>query len=195
MTGSFASWIVQGYLAPQKSVRQLLDANHGWDVAALLMLLGYLIGAIAILIISPESASKGGLVGHIGGIISTAIQFMITTFLVLVLGKMAGGTGTLPQALLAMGWYTFVSSFLFPLVVKPMNQLALAMSEATATGAPPEIDGGSLFLAMFAGMTSIWLFANAVAALHGFRSLWGVLGVVMGIPMAIAVLAVLGAGG
>ena len=49
--------------------------------------------------------------------------------------------------------------------------------------------------ATIAIMTIFWLLANTVTAIHRFENIWGVLGVIVGIPFALFMLVTMISGG
>lgn len=186
MTGDFSRWVLQGFMAPRQTVRRFLDSGHGPDVAVLLLLLGYLIEAIFVLMLAPPVVGSSGMGAHVSGLITTAFVFVVISVLVFRLGKLAGGTGTFPQTILAVAWYMFMGSLLSPIMVPFFGELgraAEAMDPASDSVGTLGISGGVQIMFLAAGMFSVWLFANSIAALHGFRSIWGVIGVLVGIPL------------
>ena len=198
MVAEYLRWIVGGFLAPQPTLRRLLSGGHGYDVAVQLFVLAFLIEAMSFTAFGIKAGTGSFIVGHLGNLVTSTIAFALLTFLVLRLGRLAGGTGLLPEAVLAMAWYSLMSSLLSPLVVSLMADLSQALRPAAANAdefVTPEISTSSLMAFVFAGITSIWLLANAVVAVHGFRNIWGVIGVIVGVPCILLFLATMLTGG
>lgn len=193
MTVGFLQWVLEGFTAPRATVRALLDAKHGPEVAGMLFALGYLVESVFVVLLGPNGGA--GMVAHVSGVITHAFVFAIISMLVYRLGRLAGGTGSFVETVLAVSWYMFMGSLMSPIIVLALGQ-AVVDSDALAGGAtPPQIDSGIQILVLLVGMISVWLFSNGVAALHGFKNIWGVVGVVVGFPVAAVLLVTLLTGG
>lgn len=169
------SRIVEGYTAPARSTRRILDTGIGMDAILLMVLFSYLVTAIITTAFSglPDGMSFGF---HVRGIILQFVTFFVYSTLIYHIGRMAGGTGDRLQTYAALAWHALVTSFLTPF----MLGLGGAMPDA---GITPENQAevmadlqGPLLLAMFGGIISLWLMASYVRELHGFQSTWSVLG-------------------
>lgn len=180
MTGRMLPWLVEGYTAPRRSVRRLLDGGNGIETALGLLALAYLVQAIlAILFVSAGI----GIVGHFVAIFQQVVMFFLLSALIYWLGRIAGGKGTLSGAQLVVAWHAIVTSLISPLAIGVSSVAFRAEAEESA-GLPP----GAGFLAFFYVAISFWLMANYIAELHGFRSNWGVLGAIIGMTLAVAIL-------
>ncbi|MFT4715461.1 MAG: hypothetical protein ACI861_000578 [Paracoccaceae bacterium] len=101
----------------------------------------------------------------------TIIQFvtlMISVIAIHVIGRMFGGRGGFDQAILISAWLQF-----FTLMV----QIALIPVAIIA----PTVAG---LLSGLSYVYFVWLMVNFIAELHGFRSLWKVLGGIVGASFA-----------
>ena len=97
---------------------------------------------------------------------------VLTAFLVTHIGRLFGGTGTFPDALLAVAW---IELMLVALLALQLVMLVLL---------PGTVD----LLGMIAGALSIYLTVTMTKALHGFSSIAKVALVYFGISMAVGLL-------
>lgn len=179
MIGELARAMVEGYTTPRASVRRLLDAGHGFETALWMLALAYLVQAIlTILFVSAEI----GFVGHLLAIMQQLVMFFLLSALIQWLGRVAGGKGSLHGAQLVVGWHALVTSLISPLAIGVSTAAFQAEEDAAS------LPAGLGFLAFVYIAISFWLMANYIAELHGFRSSWGVLGAIVGITFAFAIL-------
>lgn len=193
MTVGFMQWVLGGFTSPRATVRALLDAKHGPEVAGMLFALGYLVESVFMVLLNP--AGGPGLVAHVSGLITHAFIFAIISLLVYRLGRLAGGTGNFADTVLAVSWYMFMGSLMSPIIVLALGQAPVDPDALVGGATAPQIDSGIQILVLLVGMISVWLFANGVAALHGFKNIWGVVGAVVGFPVATILLVTLLTGG
>jgi hypothetical protein len=177
--------IVEGYLAPRRSIRRLLDGGNGLEAALGFLALAFLVEAI----LSIVFGGRGGASISVY-LINVAMQlalFFLLAGLIFAIGRPAGGTGSLQGSQLVVGWHALVTSPLTPLTV-PISYAFRAPVEAAsgAAAAVPEVQipAGGVFLAFIYAAISFWLMANYVAELHQFRNTWGVLGALVGVTFA-----------
>lgn len=186
--GDMAALIVTGYTAPQQSARRLIESGLGVNVGATMVVLGYLITAILMHVLGHGAPDDGPFGYHMMNLVFQLGYFFFVSLLVFWFGRMSGGTGTREQTHLVVGWHALVTSFLTPLTIGFMTEMTKMQ---TAEGAvQPTIGGGVMILAIIGVAVNFWLLANYIAALHAFRNVWGVLGVLVGIPIAFGVMAV-----
>lgn len=191
-------WIVGGFLAPRTTVRRLIDGNHGYDVAAQLFLLGFLIEAMAFLALGLRGEISSVIGWYVGNLVELLLSLAVLALVAWQLGRLSGGTGTFVQMILGIAWYSMMIALLAPFVVPflaEFEQFMLASREQESVAAVPEISQGMLLGASFAAVTSLWLMANAIAAVHGFQNVWGVIGVILGIPFALVMILTMISGG
>ena len=184
MIRTFVTWLVQGFLAPRASVRQLLDGGFGFREAMLMLALGYVLGAaVGTLMIDAPRNGGGILATHLSGIVGQVMVFFIMSGLIFWVGRAAGGGGALAEAQLATAWFGLVSTLLAPLMVIAMPRPVIedTVTEQTAI----TFEGGNITLLFVVGAASLWLFSSAVAEVHGFRSIWMVAGVIIAIPACV----------
>lgn len=186
--GDMTSLIVAGYLAPQQSARGLIDRGLGQGVGVVMVVLGYLITAILLKLMGHGGEDVRGLGGHAWNLVLQIGYFFFISVLVFWFGRMSGGTGTREQVHLVIGWHALVTSFLTPLTASFIAQMGEAQ-QAAQDGVEPSVNGASALLAIVGVALNFWLLANYVAAVHAFKNVWGVLGVLVGIPIALAVMA------
>ena len=191
--GDLAALIVAGYAAPAQSARRMIATGLGMPIGALMVVLGYLITAILLKLMGHGGESEGFLSLHIMNLLLQLGYFFFISMLVFWFGRMSGGTGTREQTHLVIGWHALVTSFMAPLTAGFMEQMNAAQTAETAVA--PAIGGGTMMLAIAGVGLNFWLLANYIAALHGFRNVWGVLGVLVGIPIALGMLAIMAMSG
>lgn len=182
MTGDFARVLVEGYTAPRASARRLLDSGHGIEVALGMVALAYLIQAMLTILFM---STGFGISGHLLAIMQQLVTFFLLSALVYGIGRLAGGTGTLQGAQLIVGWHALVTSVISPLAIG-VSTAAFTAADGGSGGVP----AGLAVMAILYVSISFWLMANYVAELHGFRNSWNVLGAIVGLTFACAVLLV-----
>lgn len=187
MIADFAKWVIGGFTAPQLTVRRLLDGGHGYDVAVQLFLLGFLIEAVALILVG-GAGRPSGMPALIGGLMGGLLQFAVMVFLVYRLGRLVGGAGTLQEVVLGMAWWSMMGALVLPFLLvflQDMLPIMTKMAEGQDPAGLPTPSGTVMLGATFASLTILWLLANAVAAVHGFQSIWRVLGAIIGLPLAL----------
>lgn len=188
MIGAVVENIIGGYLHPRASVRRLLDAGHGVDVALLMVVLAYLVVTIfAILVPGGRSPAGGVQISlYFFGLLANLVTFCLVTALVLKIGRLFGGKGTWSETGLAMAWFILVTSMIEPMTLPARIHLTGLMAGAAGDG-PVEaiaLPAGYLVMFMAASAVMLWLFACYVAELHRFARTWKVLAVVVGLSGA-----------
>lgn len=198
MIADFARWVVGGFTAPQLTVRRLLDGNNGYDVAVQIFLLGFLIEAMALVLVGGGPGRPTGIPALIGGLISSALQLAIMVFLVYRLGRLTGGKASLKDVVMGMAWWSMMSALVLPFLLiflQDMLPIMTRMADGQDPVGLPMPSGGVLLGATFATLTILWLLANTVAAVHGFRNIWSVVGAIVGLPLALFVVVSMVSGG
>lgn len=187
MTAGLLRSIVEGYTAPRASVRRLLAGGHGVETALAMLALAYLVQAVLTILFV---AGGVGFVGHVLAALQQVVMFFLLSALIHGLGRVAGGKGTMEGAQLVVGWHALVTSVISPLALGVSGAL-----RAPAEGEAATMPAGVGVLAFVYVGISFWLMANYIAELHGFRSNWGVLGAIVGVTVACAIIfaAVVGA--
>lgn len=180
MMGDLVRALVQGYTAPRLSMRRILAGGHGHEVALLLVAAAYLIQSFLTILILP---GRFGLAGHVMAIVQQLATFFLFSALVVGIGRLAGGRGTMLGAELVVGWHALVTSLISPLALG----FTSAVITAAANGAGAISPGMAVLGFVYLGI-SFWLLANYVAELHGFRSTWNVLGAIIVLIVACAFL-------
>jgi hypothetical protein len=179
MIGELVGAVVEGYTAPRASARRVLERGLRLEHALGMLALAYLVqGILTILFVS----GGVGVVGHVLAVIQQVVMFFLLSALIYGIGRLAGGRGTMEGAQVVVGWHALVTSLISP--------LAIGVSTAAYRTAGDEADQafGLVFFAFIYVAISFWLMANYVAELHGFRNQWGVLGAIVGLTFAAAIL-------
>lgn len=186
---AFISHIVEGYLAPRRSVRRLLDDGHGMGVALLMVLLGYLITAIfAVIFLGDVPGRESGTVGfYVRELVLGFGLFFILSGLIFSVGKMAGGTGSRIETNVAVAWFFLVTSFLTPLRAGVSMTLQTVETENGPVEMPSMEPGSVLILLALSGVI-LWLLACYTAELHGFKKVWNVVGSLLMGMVAVTIL-------
>jgi hypothetical protein len=188
MIGAVFQNVLGGYLQPRASVRRMLDAGHGLDVALLMVVLAYLIVTIFTILIQGgrPSVDDVSLGVHVFGLVANVVIFIIITAIVFRVGRFFGGQGTWAESALAMGWFTLVTSVIEPLTL-PARIDVTEMMAAAANGEqidPGALPAGEVAIFMVVSAIILWIFACYVAELHRFKSTWKVLATVLGLSAA-----------
>lgn len=183
-----ARFLALSFTSPRASLRQVLDAGHGFDVVLLFLVLGYLIEAILarLLIGSSIQGSGGAIPYHVLNIIVTAVGFFLLSGVIYWAGRAMGGTATLAQAQIATAWFMLVTSLITPIALASLpdgmrNPPSDPNTPIDMTGANPT----AIFIV--AGIV-MWLLSSTIAEAHGFRSVWRVAGVILGIMLGAMIL-------
>lgn len=176
--GRFVQALIRGYTAPRLSAREILASGGGLELALMMVALAYLVQAILSIMLLPGGFGLGG---HLIAIVQQLITFFLLSALVYGIGRMAGGTGTIQGAQIIVAWHALVTSLISPLAIG----VSKAAFQAQESG---ELSSGVLLLGVVYVAISFWLMANYVAELHGFRSAASVLGAIIGLTFAFAIL-------
>jgi hypothetical protein len=192
MIGAVVENIIGGYLHPRASVRRMLDAGHGLDVALTMLALAFVVNEIFMIItpgLTPDLTAPA-LERYIAHIRSVLISFGILSTLICFVGRAFGGKGTFPQTVLVLAWYELVTSVLFPLIQSAMVQVFEAMQVAAeAPDQPVEIPALPFFILFVGCSVTLWLLAAFIAELHGFARVRNVLAAIIGLLIPLSMLA------
>ena len=177
---------VSAYLAPQQSAAQILSSRAGFFDALLMAVLGYLLTMI-ILMVTPGVTlppAPGLLDRHILGLIYAFIGFFIYSGLISFFGRVSGATGTREQSQVIVAWHSIVTA---PLSVPVQMMIAGFNVEERGDDVPliETPDAGTIILGAAAILVSFWILANYIYVLHRFRNFWGVVAVVVGLPIGL----------
>ncbi|MEM7499627.1 MAG: YIP1 family protein [Pseudomonadota bacterium] len=184
--------MVEGLFAPRRSARAILAQGLGLDTAVQFAVLAYCLTAMLGVIVPgvrADAAGEGGLpIGsHVLSVVAQVMMVGILGMAVWGIGAMFGGKGTREQAMVLVGWHTLVTTLLAPLF--------LLGTAATVGAEPGEIPIAVVFVFAIAVSQYLWVLACYTMELHGFRSPWGVLGVMVAVAMlfSTAVISLMGA--
>jgi len=157
---------------PQAAARSLIDLNPPvegrWLGLALVAVLSAFMGQVGVLMLAADQTPLA--VGAGASVVVQGVLLVITVFAVHGVGRMFGGTGEFPDALLLVAWLQFLMVGL-----QAVQLLSLLLI--------PPLAGmiGILSIALF-----LWVLTNFVAVLHGFTSLGKVFGMILVTFMAVA---------
>lgn len=196
MIGALMENFIGGYLHPRTSVRRLLAAGHGLDVALSMVVLAFLLREIFFIVTPGAAPSMGAETAGLAlgrfflHLIDALISFAVFSMAICYVGRVFGGKGTFRQTGLVLGWYLLVTSLTIPLVLPPVRRIAEAAKAAAETPAEAvAMPGGAALIVMFIAGLLLWLFAAYVAELHHFNRTWGVLAVILGLAVPFSMIA------
>ncbi|MEM7671673.1 MAG: hypothetical protein AAF317_21565, partial [Pseudomonadota bacterium] len=167
--------------------------GYGLREVALLVTLGYLIGAIFNLVLPPAEGAGGAGLAHIFGLLNWVIGVLLLAWLAWLPPRLFGGQGSWGETLRATAWLSVLINLLWPLLLFAIRLLpdapfvdALQAGDLAAivnlveSLAPPD---KTMFHLLTNGFFfgSVWLFASFVAEIHGFRRTWLVLLTIFGV--------------
>lgn len=176
--------MVEGLFAPRISARGVLRAQYGLDTAIQFAVLAYCIQAImAILMPGVPGAQPQGAGSSIGfhflNIFAQLAIIGMLAFAVWGIGQLFGGGGSRRQALVLVSWHALVTTLLAPLF----------LLGASAVGQEGDaIPLGVVLIFGVAVAQYLWVLACYTMELHGFRSPWGVMGVMLAVAVLLSTL-------
>ncbi|MEM8759133.1 MAG: YIP1 family protein [Pseudomonadota bacterium] len=172
--------MVEGLFSPRRSARALLAQKLGLDTAVQFAVLAYcltaMLGVLVPGIRDDEALGNSLPIGsHVLSLIAQVMMVGIIGMAIWGIGTMFGGKGSREQAMVLVGWHTLVTTLLAPLF--------LFGTAAAAGGEPGELPVAVVFVFAVAVSQYLWVLACYTMELHGFRSPWGVLGVMVAVAM------------
>jgi hypothetical protein len=184
--------IISGYLHPRASVRRLLNAGHGLDVALTMVVLAFLVREIFFIVtpgarLETASLSLGRYALHL---VDALLSFAVFSVAICYVGRIFGGKGTLRQTGLALAWYLLVTSAIVPLVLPAVLRIVEAAEAAVAAPVEPVgLPAGAALIVLVSSGVLMWLFASYVAELHRFTRTWRVLAAIVGLSIPFSMIA------
>ncbi|MCL5775892.1 hypothetical protein M1105_02610 [Limibaculum sp. FT325] len=175
--------LVEGLFQPRRSAHWVLSANHGIDTALLFIVLAYSLQAVIQILLPgartlPEGFEGLPLAMHLLNLLLQVLLAGMMSFMIFAVGRLFGGTGSRLQAFVIVGWHTLVTTLLAPPFLLGMAQIA------AGSGVSPAMLG----LMVAAGIVWLWVLAVYTAVLHGFGSVWAVMGVITGALLLVSAL-------
>ncbi|MEM9046549.1 MAG: YIP1 family protein [Pseudomonadota bacterium] len=176
--------VITGLLRPRVSARRMLDLGYGMREVMLLVVLGYVIGAIFSIIFPPLGAQGGVGLLHLFGLFQWSIMVLVMAWLAWIPPRMFGGKGSWEDALRATAWLSVLMNVIWPIMLFALQLLPLeaffkemengdmtALGRLVAEMTPAD---RSMFqiLSYTYFFASFWLFASFVAEIHQFRKTW-----------------------
>lgn len=173
MIGDFLARILEGLLQPRISARRILAANLKADAAIMMLVLAYVVQAILQIVLPgarplPEGVSGVPIGLHFFNILLQIIMVGVLAMMIYGFGRLFGGAGTRLQSFVIVAWHTLVTTVLAPVFIYGMAQLS-----GGTVPAP------TLLLMLIAAGAWMWLLACYTTELHGFRSAWGPMGMMI----------------
>jgi hypothetical protein len=192
MIGAVVENIIGGYVHPRASVRRLLSAGHGLDVALMMVVLAFLVREIFFVVTPdarPETVSLS-LGRYFLDLVDALLSFAVFSVAICYVGRLFGGKGSLRQSGLVMAWYLLVTSAVVPLVLPSVLRIVVAAEAAAAAPtAPAALPAGAALIVLVSSGVLMWLFASYVAELHRFARTWSVLAAIIGLSIPFSMVA------
>jgi hypothetical protein len=173
LMGLFRDTVIDPRGGARRVLQERLPMNARWLLLALVVVLTALTGHLALRLAMGPTGMMGGVLG--GPFTSLLLQgtvLFVMASTIHAVGRMMGGGGSFPDALLLV---TFLQGLM--LVVQVLQIAALLLLPPLA--GILSLIGFGLFL---------WVLTGFVAELHGFRSLLGVLGMIVVTAFGVAFL-------
>ncbi|MEM9783717.1 MAG: YIP1 family protein [Pseudomonadota bacterium] len=185
--------MLEGLFAPKLSARRVLAQDWGLDVAVQFTLLAYALNAILATLIPgarPEIAGGSIITVHLVNMILQVLLVGVIGAMVWGVGRMFGGAGARDRALVLVAWHTLVTVLLAPFFQLGTAALRDTLPEGEPGGGAVDMSAapGWVVLSFGVGVSAwLWLLASYTTELHGFRSTWAVLGVMVAVAMLLSV--------
>ena len=193
MIGAVVENIIGGYLHPRASVRRLLNAGHGLDVALMMVVLAFLVREI-FFIVTPDARPETmglSLGRYVLNLVDALLSFAVFSLAICYVGRLFGGKGSLRQTGLVLAWYLLVTSAVVPLVLPAVLRIVKAAEAAAAAPAalPAALPAGAALIVLVSSGVLLWLLASYVAELHRFARTWSVLAAIIGLSIPFSMIA------
>ena len=163
--------IAEAYIQPRNSALRILSSARNWQTTLLLGMLAFSLQALLTIItraalgIGPASPGIGQPAGS-NGITPFGMGLLLVAIVGMVfgVGRLFGGRASLREVVAVLSWYGVATAALVPVEIAWVNQL---LSGATS----------SLLVVFGIGLElfALWILANFIAAVHGFRSAFSVM--------------------
>ena len=192
MIGAVVKNIIGGYLHPRASVRRLLNAGHGLDVALMMVVLAFLVREI-FFIVTPDARPETmglSLGRYVLNLVDALLSFAVFSLAICYVGRLFGGKGSLRQTGLVLAWYLLVTSAVVPLVLPAVLRIVeVAEAAAAAPTVPVVLPAGAVIIVLVSSGVLLWLLASYVAELHRFARTWSVLAAIIGLSIPFSMIA------
>jgi hypothetical protein len=172
--------MLEGLFQPRQSAQRIVLARYGAETGIAFIVLAYVLQAILQIVLPgartlPEGVEGLPMVLHLlNMLVLTAVAGMLS-LAIFGVGRAFGGSGSRRQAFVLVSWHTLVTTLLAPVFLIGMAQVASGAVSPVVMG-----------LMIAAGTIWLWVLAAYTAVLHGFRSPWGVMGVMLGTAFLIS---------
>ncbi len=178
MISDWVTWVTEGFLAPRRTARQLIETDVPFAAILELAVLSYAIGGlVAVFLLPPAESAVALFERHAGGLLAHLGSILLSTALIFGAGRFFGGVGKIDDALVIVCWCTLLQT------------LWLILPTVFLVDIPNEdVPGVAVLLLLIWGGILFWLLASYVAELHGFRSVAAVAGVMVGTGLMLGVL-------
>lgn len=185
MIGSILAHIVEGIVRPAASVERLMQRRPQTADAALMVVAAYALQRAWNLLLLGDSASLN-IAQHLFSLMVMLATTFVIGFLIFAIGRAFGGHAEREPSLVIAAWHSLVMTMLWPLLLLGAGDLSLAPGT--------EVSAGALLVVLVFSTQWIWLLARYTAVIHGFRSNWSVVGVILGLSMLFSTLFLMVAG-
>lgn len=164
--------IIDSFVAPRKAARRIIDNVTDFQSVAVIFGLSFTLSAIVLLVKAAFSAEASADIANAGGAISavislliySAVAFAFVTGVVLGVGRLFSGAGTVLSVAAVIAWHSLIT-----VVFSPFMSVQALTSETGAALIP-------IFIMLFV----FWLLINFAAEAHQFKSVWKVAAVMVG---------------
>lgn len=180
----FAGFTLRNPRAAARWILNLrLDPSTGWAALALACVLASILFHLSIALLGPVEQDLAGVFGGpVGTVAISGTALLILVFGVHLVGRAFGGKGELAGAVVLIAWIQAI--FLILQVIQVLFLITIPVVADII---------GTFGLVLF-----LWLLAPFVTELHGFSSVWkvlfGIIGTVFAIALALSFLILLAAG-
>lgn len=165
--------VIDSFVAPRTAARRVMDNVTDFQGVAVIFGLSFTLSAIVLILKTFFSAEAAADIERAGGaisavvslLISSAVAFAFVSVVVLGVGRLFGGVGSLLNVAAVIAWHSLIT-----VVFSPFMSVTALTSETGAALIP-------VFIMLFVG----WLLINFTAEAHQFKSLWKVAAVMVGL--------------
>ncbi len=174
--GELMAMVLRTLQSPREGAAEVLSIGipreSHWVLVALVVVLSTLLTGVFSVIgmalsAEPETATQPGVMFSVAIHLGSIVMLIV---LVQGIGRAMGGTGRVEETTVLMCWLQFVM-----MVVGVAQSILMILIPTSAV------------LVLFAGVIVLfWLLTHFVAALHGFKSLSGVFGMILATAFMIA---------
>ncbi|MEL6476518.1 MAG: YIP1 family protein [Pseudomonadota bacterium] len=172
----------EGIVLPRQSAKRFAGYELAFGETMLLLVLGYVLFAILALIIQPTGGGMALGLGHLLFFLGWVMLVLFTAWLAWLPPRLFGGRAEWVDVLPAIAWMhvlmvPFLGLALMGLTYLPLDQMMEAFQDndqdrlqEIQESILPTDRMFSAVLVNISNFAQLWLFANFVGALHGFKT-------------------------